>query len=114
MCGILRKAATGWCVLEEELRAVEKEEESLVGWREGGPADERIDEGVVEARNVHAECAQASELGYEPTHELPQAGCPDRVSAGEDARTQKMYDSVEEGKVIIMSDKHEAEGFEVG
>jgi hypothetical protein len=30
MCGILREAATGWCILEEELRA-EEEEESLVG-----------------------------------------------------------------------------------
>ena len=30
MCGILREAMIGWCILEEELHAEEEEEESLV------------------------------------------------------------------------------------
>jgi len=30
MCGILREATMGWCILEEELHAEEEEEESLV------------------------------------------------------------------------------------
>jgi hypothetical protein len=77
------------------------------------PADERIDGGAVEARNAHAECAQASELGYEPAHELPRAGAQIE-SAQARTRAQELYDGAEEGKVVVVSDEHEAEGFEVG
>ena len=76
-------------------------------------ADERIDGGAVEARNAHAECAQASELGYEPAHELPRAGAQIEAAQAR-TRAQKVYDGAEEGKVVVVSDEYEAEGFEVG
>jgi len=36
-------------------------------------ADERVDGEVIEARDAHAQRAQAGEFGYEPAQEFPRA-----------------------------------------
>lgn len=80
-------------------------------------AYERIDGDAVEARNTHVECAQVSELGYEPAHKLSgsQGRCPDRVQVGasEEERAENLQ-WLGDVKVVVVSDEYKAEGLEVG
>jgi hypothetical protein len=75
-------------------------------------ANERIDGVVGETCDAQAQYAQACELWYEPAHELPWAGSQIE-SAQARACTQKLYDGVEEGQIVIMPDERKTESFKV-
>ena len=54
------------------------------------------DGGAGKTRDAHAQYAQASELRYEPAHELPRAGAQIK-SAQATMRAQELHDGAKQG-----------------